>query len=161
MRREGRMWSRGSSVRRRWSITKGMGQRYGMIVRAMKGRYGIRVRRWRSTMSGCAWRVYHADGTETNWVEAPAPRTPVSLAVFLHEVGHHVIGFDTYRRRCEEEHAAWLWALAEMRRLGVEPDVRTLRRFERSMEYAVGKAVRRGIRGLAAELVRFSEKTAA
>jgi hypothetical protein len=138
-----------------------MNRRYAMIVRALKNRYRIRVRRWRGSMSGCAWRTYHADGRETNWIEAPVPRSPVSLAVFLHEVGHHVIGFETYRRRCEEEHAAWLWALAEMRRLGVEPDGRTLRRFERSMQYAVGKAERRGIRGLPVELAQYSSAIAA
>lgn len=107
-------------------------------------------------MTGCAWRVYHANGRVTNWIESPVPRTPISLAVFLHEVGHHVIGFDRYKRRCEEEYHAWVWALAEMRRLGVEPDDRTLRRFELSMQYAVAKAERRGLRGLPEELVRYS-----
>jgi hypothetical protein len=134
--------------------------RYEIIVRAMKSRHRIRVRRWRGSMSGCAWRVYHADGRVTNWVESPVPRTPISLAVFLHEVGHHVIGFDRYKRRCEEEYHAWEWALGEMRRMGVEPDGRTLRRFEASMQYAVGKAERRGIRGLPAVLARYSSAAA-
>ena len=89
------------------------------------------------------------------------PRSPVCLVVFLNEVGHHVIGFDRYKRRCEEEHAAWLWAIEEMRRLGVEPDLRTLRRFERSMRYAVGKAERRGIRWLPVELAQYSSAVAA
>lgn len=122
----------------------------------MNRRHRIRVRRWRRNMTGCAWRVYHVNGRVTNWIESPVPRTPISLAVFLHEVGHHVIGFDRYKRRCEEEYHAWLWALDEMRRLGVEPDERTLRRFELSMQYAVAKAERRGLRGLPEELVRYS-----
>jgi hypothetical protein len=121
----------------------------------VKSRYAIRVRRWRRTMSGCAWRVYHPDGRVVNWVEAPVPRTPISLAIFLHEVGHHAIGFRTYKRRCEEEYHAWVWAIARMRELGVEPDAKVHRRFQLSMQYAVGKAVRRGIKSLPEPLEQF------
>ncbi len=106
-------------------------------------------------MSGCAWRVYHADGRVANWIEAPLPRTPISLAIFLHEVGHHVIGFDRYKRRCEEEYHVWIWALNQMQQLGVELDARVHRRFEMSMEYAVGKAVRRGLKTLPLPLMQF------
>ena len=118
---------------------------YSSIVAEMKFRHGVRVRRWRRGMTGCAWRVYYHDGRVINWIEAPVPRTPISLAIFLHEVGHHAIGFDRYKRRCEEEYHAWMWALDEMRRLGVEPDVKVLRRFDLSIRYAVHKAVRRGM----------------
>jgi len=122
------------------------------IVRAMKRRYDLRVKRWRKTMSGCAWQVYHADGRTVNWVEAPYPRTPISLAIFLHEVGHHVIGFEKYKKRCEEEYHAWVWAIAEMKKAGIQPDARVLRRFNLSIQYAVDKAVRRGIKTLPAAL---------
>ena len=118
---------------------------YASIVAEMKSRHGVRVRRWRRGMTGCAWRVYYTDGTVINWIEAPVPKTPISLSIFLHEVGHHVIGFDRYKRRCEEEYHAWTWALDEMRRHGVEPDAKVLRRFELSMRYAVDKAARRGM----------------
>ena len=30
---------------------------YSPIVETMKSRYDLRVRKWRKTMSGCAWRV--------------------------------------------------------------------------------------------------------
>ncbi|HZZ42822.1 MAG TPA: hypothetical protein VFE58_07780 [Tepidisphaeraceae bacterium] len=122
----------------------------------MKKRHRVRIHRWRASMSGCAWRIYHPDGRTTNWVEAPQPKTPISLAVFLHEVGHHVIGFDRYLRGCEEEYHAWEWALREMRRLGIEPDHRTLRRHELSMRYAVHKAERRGLHQMPTELARYS-----
>jgi hypothetical protein len=119
---------------------------YPQIVREMKSRYALRVRRWRPHMSGSAWQVRYSDGRVVNWIEAPYPRTPVSLAVFLHEVGHHAIGFDQYDAGCEEEYHVWTWALEQMRRYGVEPDRRVRRRFDRSMQYAVGKALRRGMR---------------
>jgi hypothetical protein len=121
----------------------------------MKSRHDIRVKKWRRNMSGCAWRVYHADGRVVNWIESPVPRTPISLAIFLHEVGHHVIGFERYKRRCEEEYHVWLWALNQMRELGIAPDDRVQRRFTLSMEYAVGKAVRRGLKILPEPLMQF------
>ena len=129
---------------------------FASIVRTMKARHGVRVRRWRRNMSGCAWRVYHDDGRVVNWIESPVPKTPISLAIFLHEVGHHAVGFETYKKRCEEEYHVWQWALDQMRKLGVEPDDKVRRRFELSMQYAVGKALRRGLKELPEALRRFT-----
>jgi hypothetical protein len=133
---------------------------YSALVDQIKQRYDIRVRKWRTTMTGCAWRVYFHDGRCINWIEAPVPKSPISLAIFLHEVGHHVIGFSTYKKRCEEEYHAWLFAIREMKKLGVEPDSRVQVRFERSMEYAVAKALRRGIKALPHSLAAFLPKAA-
>jgi hypothetical protein len=133
---------------------------YAPVIALMKSRYGIRIKKWRRNMSGCAWRVYHADGRVVNWIEAPMPRTPISLAIFLHEVGHHVIGFDRYKRRCEEEYHVWVWALDQMQQLGIQRDERVQRRFVLSMEYAVGKAVRRGLKILPQPLVQFMPQAA-
>jgi len=130
--------------------------RLAAIVRDMKRRYAVRVKKWRGSMSGCAWRVYHADGRAVNWIEAPFPKTPISLAIFLHEIGHHVIGFERYKKRCEEEYHVWLWAIGQMRKLGVRPDERVQRRFDLSMQYAVDKAVRRGLKQLPLPLHRFA-----
>jgi hypothetical protein len=126
------------------------------IVAATKSLHDIRVRRWRTSMTGCAWRVYHHDGRVVNWIESPRPRTPISLAIFLHEVGHHVIGFERYKKRCEEEYHVWLWALREMDRLGIPADARVQRRFQLSMQYAVAKALRRGLKNLPAPLAAFA-----
>ena len=129
---------------------------YSLIVRLMKSRYDLRVRRWRRNMSGCAWRVYHHDGRVVNWIESPFPKTAISLSIFLHEVGHHVIGFERFKKRCEEEYHVWQWALAQMHKFGVEPDKRVQTRFDRSMQYAVGKALRRGAKKLPEPLLRFA-----
>ena len=133
---------------------------FGPIVEQMKDRFDIRVRKWRRSMSGCAWRVYYHDGKVINWVEAPFPKTPISLAIFLHEVGHHAIGFATYKTRCEEEYHVWQWTLRTMRALGVEPDDKVLRRVHLSMQYAVGKALRRGIKQLPVPLRQFATQAA-
>ena len=130
------------------------------IVEQMTARYGVRVKRWRKQMSGCAWSVRHSDGRLVNWIESPQPRTQISLAIFLHEIGHHAIGFNRYRKRCEEEYHVWVWAIDQMRRLGIEPDEKVCRRFELSMQYAVGKAMRRGLKDLPAPLTRFVAKAA-
>ena len=133
---------------------------YAAIVDRMKTDYSLRVRKWRRSMSGCAWRVYYHDGKTINWIEAPVPKTPISLAIFLHEVGHHAIGFHTYKRRCEEEYHVWMWTIARMRELGVEPDERVRKRVELSMQYAVGKAMRRGIKELPEPLMRYVPQAA-
>jgi hypothetical protein len=137
-----------------------MAMNFDGIIELMKTRYALRVRRWRRAMSGCAWRVYYHDGRVVNFIESPYPKTPISLAIFLHEVGHHAIGFNTYRQRCEEEYHAWRWAIEQMKALGVEPDARVQRRFRLSMQYAVGKAVRRGIKQLPHTLVEFLPQAA-
>jgi hypothetical protein len=129
---------------------------FNWIVSLMKRRHSVRVRRWRANMTGCAWQVRYPDGRIIKWVEAPVPKTSISLCIFLHEVGHHVIGFDVYKRRCEEEYYAWRWAIEQMRELGVEPDARTLSRFHLSMQYAVSKAMRRGIKSLPDALAPFA-----
>ena len=133
---------------------------FSQIVDEMKQAHDVRVRKWRRSMSGCAWRVYYHDGRVINWIESPVPRTPISLAIFLHEIGHHVIGFDRYKRRCEEEYYAWVWAIGKMRELGVEPDAKVNRRFQLSMQYAVGKAMRRGIKALPQQLEQFVPQAA-
>ena len=129
---------------------------YSSIVREMKKIHGVRVHRWRRAMTGCAWRVCFADGRSINWIEAPRPKTPMSLAIFLHEVGHHAVGFETYRLRCEEEYHVWLWALNKMQEVGVAANAAVQQRFERSMRYAVGKAMRRRLRELPEVLRRFA-----
>ena len=133
---------------------------FSLIIRPLLKKHRLRVRRWRTNMSGRAWREFYRDGKVINWIECPRPRTQISLAIFLHEVGHHVIGFEKYRRRCEEEYHAWHWALAEMRRRGIEPNARVCRRFEMSMRYAVNKALRRGIKSLPEPLQPFMPKAA-
>ena len=93
-------------------------------------------------------------------IEAPRPRGPMSCAVFLHEVGHHAIGFGRYRPRCLEEYHAWRWALAEMRARGFSVTPAVERRVTEALRYAVDKARRRGLRRLPAELVPYLRRPA-
>jgi hypothetical protein len=129
-----------------------MRQRYDALVAEMKRTYGVRVRKWRSSSSGCAWEVHYADGGLTRLIEAPYPRGPMSCAIFLHEIGHHAIGFGRYRPRCLEEYHAWRWALDLMRARGFNVTPAVERRMAESLRYAVAKARRRGLRALPAEL---------
>ncbi len=133
-----------------------MRHRYDELVAQMKQTHGVRVNKWRTSTSGCAWVVQYHDGTITRLIEAPYPRGPVSCAIFLHEIGHHAIGFDTHRLRCLEEYDAWRWALDTMRarRLNVTPAVE--RRMDEAIRYAVKKARRRGLKRLPEELDPYS-----
>lgn len=130
---------------------------YDTMTREMLQRYDIRVRKWRSSMSGVAWYVTYRDGSIQRLLESPKPKSPMSAAIFLHEVGHHAIGFNVYKPRCLEEYHAWQYSLAQMRQWNIPITPRVMQRYQRSMKYAVGKAKRRGIRELPSELLPFAQ----
>lgn len=131
---------------------------YDAVVEEMKATYGFRVRKWRRSMSGCAWELLYRDGRRQRMLESPYPKSPLSCSIFLHEVGHHAIGLGVVRPRCLEELKAWEWSIAAMEARGLEVDEKVRDRFRRSMEYAVAKASRRGIKSLPDELVRFVQR---
>ena len=134
-----------------------MKARYEELVVDMKRRYGIRVVRWRSSTSGCAWQVHYKDGTMARLIESPHPRGPMSCAVFLHEIGHHAIGFKTYRPRCLEEYHAWRWSFETMIALDLNLTEAVRRRRDDALHYAIQKAARRGLKRLPGELIPFLE----
>jgi hypothetical protein len=131
-------------------------QRYDAIVERFLSANGLRVRCWRRSLSGLATLRIFRDGHQERTIESPYPTSPLRLAIFLHEVGHHVIGLGVFRPRCLEEFHAWRYAIDRMNELGVPTDGTVQRRFERSMQYAVAKSKRRGIRALPAEVAAFA-----
>jgi hypothetical protein len=134
-----------------------MRRKYEAMRTESLARYGVRVRKYRSSMSGCAWEVHYADGKIARLIEAPRPTGPMSAAVFLHEIGHHAIGLGAYRPRCLEEYHAWAWALAEMERRGLNVTDRVRQRMAHSLHYAVLKARRRGLKRLPPELEPYAD----
>jgi hypothetical protein len=126
--------------------------RYDLMTRTMLARYGVRVRKWRTGMCGVAWQVTYQDGTVSRLIEAPKPKGPMSAAVFLHEIGHHAIGFHTYSPRCLEEYHAWKYAIDQMAEWDLNITQRVRDRMHDSLHYAVEKARRRGLKVLPPEL---------
>lgn len=129
--------------------------RYEEITREMLQEYGVRVRKWRSSMSGVAWQVTYKDGTMSKLIESPKPKGPMSAAVFLHEIGHHAIGFGTYKPRCLEEFYAWNFSIEKMEELGLNVTDRVHTRMHESLEYALAKAFRRGLKRVPHELLPY------
>lgn len=127
-------------------------RRYDAVVNEMIAAYGLHVRCWRNSLSGLATLRLHRDGRLERWIEAPYPTSPLRMAIFLHEVGHHAIGLGIHRPRCLEEYLAWRWAIDRMAELGMPTDGTVARRFERAMRYAVSKSLGRGIRALPPEV---------
>ncbi len=134
-----------------------MQQRYEQVTREMLAQYAVRVRKWRSSMSGVAWQVTYQDGTISRLIESPRPKGPMSAAVFLHEIGHHAIGFGTYKPRCLEEFYAWKFSIDTMHELGLNVTDRVHERMHDSLNYAIEKALRRGLKRLPAELLPYVE----
>lgn len=81
------------------------------------------------------------------------------MAIFLHEIGHHVLGVGSISPRCLEEYHAWMFALGEMERRGLNITEGVRRRVRRSLGYAVRKAQRRGIKSLPDELLAYAPST--
>lgn len=133
-----------------------MQDRYDAVTRQMLAQYNIKVRRWRTAMSGIAWELRYRDGTVKRLIEAPKPKGPMSVAIFLHEIGHHAIGFNTYRPRCREEYYAWAYALEQMEKLKLNITDGVRKRMHDSLHYAVQKARRRGLKSIPPELEPFS-----
>lgn len=129
--------------------------KYDAMVNELLLEHGIKVRKWRKNSSGIARLTEYRDGRIVRTLESPYPRGPVSAGIFLHEVGHHVIGFGTYKPRCLEEFKAWEYAMAEMERRGLAINDALRDRVRRSLGYAVGKATRRGLRDLPVELLPY------
>jgi hypothetical protein len=133
-----------------------MQARYDALVEEMKSTYNLRVRKWRKSSSGVAWTIrYIQSGRIVKLIESPYPRGPMSCAIFLHEVGHHAIGLGVYKPRCLEEYHVWVWALRTMREKGFNVTASVEKRMERSMRYALAKAMRRGLREIPAELTSY------
>ena len=132
-----------------------MGDKYAFVTQHMLAHYAIRVRKWRSSSSGIAWYVTYRGGRVQRLLESPRPKGPMSLAIFLHEVGHHAIGFRVHTPRCLEEYHAWKFAFDTLEALGFEITESVAKRRHNSLRYAVGKATRRGIRAIPAELGEF------
>lgn len=133
-----------------------MRDRYDDLTRTMLRMHRVRVRKWRTSMTGVAWEVHYRDGSISRLIEAPRPRGPMSCAVFLHEIGHHAIGFRRYKPRCLEEYHAWQFALDQMRRHGITVTARVEKRMAESLAYALDKAIRRGLREIPPELSPFA-----
>ncbi len=132
-----------------------MADRYEHVVRAMLSTHGVKVRKWRTAMSGVAWELKYHDGSVKRLIESPRPRGPMSMAIFLHEIGHHAIGFNRYRPRCLEEYHAWKFAVDQMQANDLNVTDAVRRRMHASLHYAIGKARRRGLVELPAELEPF------
>ena len=116
---------------------------YPQLVRELKTHYKISIRQWRAHMAGHAYELTYRDGTIKRLIAAPRPRSPVSAAIFLHEVGHHAIGFRRYASRCLEEHYVWQWTFREMESRGIAITHRVMKHFRRSMYHYVKRSHQR------------------
>lgn len=130
-----------------------MQAKYDAVVAHMLEKYGVRVRKWRTSSSGVAWVLRYRDGRIVRLLESPKPRGPMSMAIFLHEIGHHAIGLGVYKPRCLEEYHAWAFSIQAMEDHGLNITDRVRTRMFKSLRYAVRKAQRRGLKEIPAELV--------
>lgn len=102
---------------------------------------GVTVRRWRNSRSGVAYC-----GADDWGIEIPVPKGPVSFAIGAHEIGHQLKHRKNGKTpRWIEEVEAWEYALAMLERFGLPGYEKALKRATRDIDYAFGKAFRRGV----------------
>ena len=130
--------------------------RYVPQARMLLEEHGVHVYRWRTRVSGHALLGDQLRAMQVRPIAAPHPRSPLSFAILAHEVGHHALG--TIRPRCLEEYRAWQFAFAQLERFGIDPGKRTHERYQRSMRWALYKALQRGLKTVPDELTVFLRK---
>lgn len=105
--------------------------------------FGLQVTRWLSVLRGKAIKVSFRWGGGVRYrLHVPRSRGPLAAAIFLHEVGHCVVGF-TGEPRVMEELRAWLWAFDALKRLNLPIPEVVVKRYHASMRYEVRRAMRR------------------
>lgn len=119
---------------------------YDALIAEMKSSYRVAIRKWKRAMSGAAYELTYPDGSIRRIITSPKPRGPVSAAIFLHEVGHHAVGFRRYPSRLLEEYYAWQWAFRQMASRNIPLDPRVLRHYRRSLRHYALTARTRGER---------------
>ena len=99
-------------------------------------------------MSGCAWRVLspRRAGGELDRIALPA-HAGAAWRSFCHEVGHHVIGFDRYKKAIRRGISRLAVGPAADALLGVEPDEKVLRAYDLSMRLCRGQSPAAWIEG--------------
>ena len=105
---------------------------------------GVTVRQWRNHDSGAAYCE------DDDWgVEIPIPKGPVTFCTAAHEIGHQLMHRKERRAvkepRWVEEVEAWEYALVQLERFELPGYDRAMRSVVKSIDYAFGKARRRGV----------------
>ena len=113
--------------------------------------YGVRIRKWRRSMSGVA---YH----NSDEIECPVPRGAKSFAVLAHEVGHRALGHNGAGRRLEDEYQAWEFARGTFRDAGIPMPRTVSRMIDESLGYALAKALNRGLKVVPPEYRRIRHR---
>ena len=60
-----------TSIKQSNSKPRPIQAKYDALVEQMKETYGFRIRKWRSSMSGCAWELKDKRGNITRMFESP------------------------------------------------------------------------------------------
>jgi len=122
--------------------------KYEIAGQSLLSEYNITIKTVRKSMSGVAY-------IEDRVISAPAPKSPISFAVFAHEVGHIANG--NIKPRWLEELRAWEFSLSQFKRFGMAISKEVRQEFRWSMTYALAKALNRGMQKLPKELRPFKK----
>ena len=122
--------------------------KYELAGNELLKQYNISIKTVRKSMSGVAY-------IEDRVISAPAPKRPLSFAVFAHEVGHIANG--SLSPRWLEELRAWEFSLDCFRRFNLAIPREVKQRMRYSMAFALAKALNRKMKRVPEELKKYKK----
>lgn len=117
--------------------------KYEVISIKLLNEYGISIKTVRKSMSGVAY-------IEDRVISCPAPKSPLSFAIFAHEVGHIANG--SIKPRWLEELKAWQFSIACFKKFGLSIPREVRQRMKYSLSFALAKALNRDMKRTPPEL---------
>ena len=122
--------------------------KYELAGNELLKQYNISIKTVRQSMSGVAY-------IEDRVISAPAPKRPLSFAIFAHEVGHIANGRLSPRWRSELQ--AWEFSLGCFRRFNLAISKEVKQRMRYSMAFALAKALNRKMKRVPEELKKYKK----
>jgi len=122
--------------------------KYEIAGNQLLGRYDVTVKSVRQNMSGIAY-------LEDRVISAPAPKSPLSFAIFAHEVGHIANGH--CKPRWLEELRAWQFSLTCFKEFGFAITREVRWRMKYSLAFALAKALNRDMKLIPTELKAYKK----
>lgn len=112
---------------------------YSDLINNLMKENNIKLKGYKTNLTGVAY-------PDERSIIIPKPTTKLRLSICLHEVGHIVLNHNNKKKRYIEEKEAWDFALNYMKKEKIPITKKVRIRRKESINYAIGKAMRRGLK---------------
>ena len=107
------------------------------------------------------WRYIIIQGQKTKVtlysMRVPEPKSAISLATYLHELGHHTLLSRNQKKSCLREFYAEQYSLDNLKRFGVKKNRKMVRHSNWYMSYSLGQALNRKMKDIPTEMMKYKK----